>query len=190
MKIAGFCSSHDCSYCILEDGKPLIHNELERFTREKEPMGDGIQFMFDNEKHVSDITHFTHCFDTWNGGITQRFPETFKQMSNIVQHNGGGYYVPGHHMSHAANAFFSSNYDEALIFTLDGGGRDFGPNGEMIITAFTVWEGKGKKISEVEITDYGNINIGGLWSSVTEKVFGLSSGYPKGNQAGTIMAMS
>lgn len=190
MKIAGFCSSHDCSYCILEDGKPLIHNELERFTREKEPMGDGIQFMFDNEKDVSDITHFTHCFDTWNGDITQRFPETFEQMSNIAQNNGGNYYVPGHHMSHAANAFFSSNYDEALIFTLDGGGRDFGPNGEMIITAFTVWEGKGNKISEVEITDYGNINIGGLWSSVTEKVFGLSSGYPKGNQAGTIMAMS
>ena len=68
MKIAGFCSSHYCSYCILDDGIPIIHNELERFTREKEPMGDGIQFMFDNEDTVDDITHFTHCFDTWNGG--------------------------------------------------------------------------------------------------------------------------
>ena len=190
MKIAGFCSSHDCSYCILDDGIPIIHNELERFTREKEPMGDGIQFMFDNEDTVDDITHFTHCFDTWNGGITERFPKTFEQMSNIVKKNNGNYYVPGHHMSHAANAFFSSNYDESLIFTIDGGGRDYGANNEMIITAFTVWEGKGNKISEVDITHYGNINIGGLWTAVTEAAFGLSAGYPKGNQAGTIMAMS
>ena len=39
MKIVGFQSGHDPSYCILEDGIPIVHEELERFTREKEPPG-------------------------------------------------------------------------------------------------------------------------------------------------------
>jgi len=190
MKIAGFCSSHDCSYCILDNGVPVVHNELERFIREKEPMGDGFQFMIDSGESVDEIKHFTHCFDTWNGGIEARFPESFQKMKDILEKNDGEYFVPGHHESHAANAFFSSNYDEALIITVDGGGRDYGPNGEMIITTFTVWTGKENKISVVDIIDYGDLNIGSAWSSTTGEVFGLSTGHPKGNQAGTVMAMA
>ena len=44
MKIAGVWSGHDCSYCVLDDGQPLIHDEYERFIREKEPKGDSIEF--------------------------------------------------------------------------------------------------------------------------------------------------
>ena len=46
MKIVGLLSGHDCSYCVLEDGIPKIHNELERFIREKEPPGDSLEFFF------------------------------------------------------------------------------------------------------------------------------------------------
>ena len=35
MKIVGFHSGHDSSYSVLEDGVPIIHNEMERFNREK-----------------------------------------------------------------------------------------------------------------------------------------------------------
>ena len=53
MKIIGFQSGHDVSYCILENGVPIIHEELERFIREKEPLGDGLemalQMLPDNE---------------------------------------------------------------------------------------------------------------------------------------------
>ena len=45
-KIAGFWSGHDCSYFVLEDGLPVIHDELERFSREKEPQGDSVDFLF------------------------------------------------------------------------------------------------------------------------------------------------
>ena len=64
IKIAGFCSSHDCSYAILENGIPILHNELERFVRSKEPSGDGIEFMLNTYKDVNEIKHFTHCVDT------------------------------------------------------------------------------------------------------------------------------
>ena len=46
--IAGFWSGHDCSYCILKNGKPILHEEYERFIREKEPRGDSLKFLFNN----------------------------------------------------------------------------------------------------------------------------------------------
>ena len=46
--IVGFQSGHDVSYCLLKNGKPLIHEELERFTRVKEELGDGLKFFFEN----------------------------------------------------------------------------------------------------------------------------------------------
>lgn len=190
MKIAGFCSGHDCSYAILENGIPIIHNELERFTREKEPIGDSIQFMFDTYEDFNDITHFTHCYDSWNGGIQNRYPNSFNRLSKIVTDNNGRYIVPGHHQSHAANAFFSSNFDEALIITIDGGGRDFDVNGNEIISAFTVWTGNDTKIKPVDIIPYQSLNIGWKWLECTGQIFGLSTGHPRGNQAGTVMAMA
>ena len=42
MKIAGLCSGHDCSFAVLEDGVPVIHAELERYLRVKEPLGDSL----------------------------------------------------------------------------------------------------------------------------------------------------
>jgi len=43
MKILGFNSGHDVAYCLLDNGVPKVHEELERFIREKEPMGDGLE---------------------------------------------------------------------------------------------------------------------------------------------------
>lgn len=186
IKIAGFCSSHDCSYAILENGIPILHNELERFVRSKEPSGDGIEFMLNTYKDVNEIKHFTHCVDT----TFSQYKETLNQLNEVVTKNGGKFHMPGHHASHAANAFFSSNFDEALIVTIDGGGRDYTPNGDVMITAFTFWEGKGNKIKEIEILPTTVSNIGWIWNQATSRIFGLSNGAPKGNQAGSVMAMA
>ena len=57
MKILGFQSGHDVSYCILDNGVPIIHEELERFIREKEPMGDGLEMALQRipEKSISSM---------------------------------------------------------------------------------------------------------------------------------------
>ena len=44
-KVIGLHSGHDCSLCILEEGVPILHIELERFLRKKEPRGDSF-FLF------------------------------------------------------------------------------------------------------------------------------------------------
>lgn len=189
MKIAGFCSGHDCSYAILENGIPILHNELERFTREKEPIGDSIQFMFDTYNESDDITHFTHCFDSWNGGIKNRYPDSYNKIQSIIDNNSGSFFQPGHHQSHAANAFFSSNFNNSLIITIDGGGREL-KDGIEIVSAFTVWAGNDNKIEPIEILNDQSLNIGWKWLHCVDQIFGLSIGHPKGNQAGTVMAMA
>ncbi len=85
---------------------------------------------------------------------------------------------------------FSSNFDDALIVTIDGGGRDYDKNGNELIFTFTIWKGEGNKISPIAIIPEASLNLGVMWSLCTEHIFGLSAGYPKGNQAGSVMAMA
>ena len=196
MKIAGICSGHDVAYGILENGIPIIHNELERFNRKKGTIGDALQFLIDTYPDINDITHASYCVNTWKGGISKRYPDSFNKINSIVKNNNGKFWPnedtrPGHHQCHAANAFFSSNFDKALIITIDGGGEDFTSDGKYVSSAFTIWEGIDNKINEIEILDHSLLNLGVLWDKYTTKVFKLSGTTGvKGSQAGTVMGMA
>lgn len=196
MKILGFQTGHDVAYSILENGIPLIHEELERFTRQKEPLGDGLKMAFDYSNFdLGEIKHFT----LGNYGMYQEkgikkwkskgcyFPRYVRKMNRILRKNNGQFFEFGHHKSHAANAFYSSNFNEALILTMDGGGHE--EDGS--VSAFTVWCGKSNKIENIDTVPISDFNLGDFWNSYTTKVFGLSgTGGSKGSQAGTVMGMS
>ena len=168
MKIEGLWNNHDCSFCVLENGIPIIHAELERYIREKEPKGDSYQFFKQicKDEQIDEWISAEGCFEQ---------DHSFKSE----------YYEIGHHQAHAANAFFSSNHSEALIITIDGGGLD-----QKQWTATTVWKGEENKIHPLNIIPKDQLNIGNIWSRVTEQVFELSTGYPYGHSAGTVMATS
>ena len=204
MIIAGFQSGHDVGYCLLKDGVPIIHEELERFIREKEPLGDGLEMLFERlpQSEIDKINHF--CYGN-PGGMLGKYAdrcgkkEPRDKMNNLLQQNDGSFYVIGHHQSHAANAFFSSNYDEALIITIDGSGTDktdwknitdeASPENSFS-TAFTFWSGKGIDIEPIERIPMSKLTIGSPWRIYTREIFGLSSGHPHGLAAGTVMAMA
>ena len=210
MKILGFQNGHDVSYCVLENGIPIIHEELERHIRLKEPKGNGLRYAIEQLKDVSDIRHFIMGNKSgWNSKSSDSIKDYYKStklgfeegangksekiMSDTILKNKGGYHETGHHQAHAANAFYTSPYEEALILVIDGGGYEFIPDTneqQMIDTAFTVWKGKGNKITPIEVKPNDTLNIGSAWSMYTKKIFGLSAGYPKGHQAGTVMAMA
>ena len=166
MKIVGFQSGHDVSYCVLDNGVPVIHEELERFIRLKEPWGCGLQ-MFKDYSTEKDVDLFV--------------------MGNPKSHDpiDGEYTEYPHHLSHAASAFFSSNFNEAIVFTIDGGGYEVDS-----ATAFAVHEGKDNKITTKHAYHIDRLNIGTVWSKATKDIFGLSNGFPHGHQAGTVMAMA
>ncbi len=205
MKILGFQSGHDVSYCILENGIPIIHEELERFIREKEPKGDGLKMAFERlpSDYFDDVKFFAYGnLNTRHHGEPVNYSLYDNMMENVIQDNNGELYAIGHHQSHAANAFFSSNYDEALIITIDGSGTDkvdwedhkkdvleLG-QGNYFSTSFTFWEGKGLDIKPIERIPMQRLTIGSPWRVYTREIFGLSSGHPHGLAAGTVMAMA
>ena len=203
MKILGFQPGHDVSYCILDNGVPTIHEELERFIREKEPLGDGLEMAFERlpESELNDMKYFVNgcprARKTYPDILAKKEPE--RKMRELIEKNDGKYFIVGHHQSHAANAFFSSNFDEALVITIDGSGTDkvnwedvekeYGET-ETFSTAFTFWRGKGLDIEPIKRIPMEELTIGSPWRVYTGKLFGLSSGHPHGLAAGTLMAMA
>ena len=182
MKIAGVFGGHDCSYCVLNDGKPEVHDEYERFLRQKEPYGDSVKFMMEQYKDYQDIDAIATCSPVQN---IEDYRTSYEQLLKSVKKDVKIYTV-GHHQAHAANAFFSSNLEEAAIITVDGGGIEDNSD----ITATTIWSGTGNKIENFKVFPIKDMNIGGLWTRVTRYVFKLQSGWPRGHQAGTVMAMA
>jgi len=183
-KVAGVWSGHDASYCVLQDGVPVIHDEYERFNREKEPPGDAVKLLLDNYKDYEDIDYLVTTFPTKK---LFQYKDSYAKISDIVSDNGGKCLFLGHHQAHAANAYFSSNFKESLIITMDGGGVEDANN---TTTAFTIWQGKDNKIKELETFPIFDVNIGGVWTRATRYIFNLQSGWPTGHQAGTVMAMA
>lgn len=184
MKIAGLWSGHDCSYAVLENGKPLIHDELERFNREKETQGDAFEVLEKNYKKIDDIKYFVTCFPI---SKSTKYENSMEKIKKIIEQNEGEFYCVGHHQAHAANAFFSSNLNDAVILTLDGGGIEDGRN---FNSAASVWHGSGNKIKPLKIFNSLEVNIGGLWTRATRYIFNLQNGWPRGCQAGSVMAMA
>lgn len=184
MKILGAWSGHDCSYSILNNGEPVVHDEYERFIREKEPAGDSLGFFLENYPDMLDeIDHVATCFPT---SKLTRYNKSYKKVMASVESRGGNIFTIGHHKSHAANAFFSSNLEEATVITIDGGGVEE----DNITTACTVWLGKENKIRHVHTFPMSFINLGGAWTRATRYIFQLQSGWPRGHQAGSVMAMA
>ena len=189
MKIVGLaCGAHDTAYCVFEDGKTLIHEEYERFSRVKEEQGDVLKFLFERQEDLDDVKYYSHFFMRWQGGLSNMYPESFSQLQKKLSNNDAEYMEISHHKAHAANAFFSSNFEEALILSLDGGGEECDMVGNKTHeTCAATYKGKGNKIQK--INDMIPLDIGGAWSLITKEVFGLSNGPPIGNQCGTVMAM-
>lgn len=184
MKIAGVWSGHDCSFCVLDNGIPTIHAELERYNREKSPPGDAIQFLFQRVEEPEKITHFASIFPKKKLTANEK---SYERAKRIVEKNEGEIHFISHHMAHAAHAFYSSNLKNAVVLTIDGGGVEDEDGGE---SACSVYLGEDKNLSLVRTFLPTEINIGGVWTRVTRYVFRLNNGWPMGGQEGSVMAMA
>lgn len=222
--IASFHNGHDVSYCILKDGEPILHNELERFIRVKEPHSDGLPFLVDTYPDLKNIDMFVDSDYEYNRdpSFNKKSKLSYEEVNckedwDLIKDKP--YVTLGHHQSHAASAFFSSNFDQALIFTFDGGGGSayYDSTEEKLVfplfnkdpfthSSFSVWSGKGNKITHIRTLPSDYLNIGSRWSELTRflKLCGGHCHYqsyedwkknpdPKGwfgHAAGTVMAMA
>lgn len=61
-------------------------------------------------------------------------------------------YYMGHHMSHCAGAYYMSGYDQAISFSLDGGGLDYVSNTDYAVLSCCICLCSGKKIEQISST--------------------------------------
>lgn len=165
MKILGYYNGHDASYAILENGVPILHNELERFNRKKFSSCDAYEW-FKSRENIDDIDYVAgaHFF-----GNCRHITEKPSKMIS-------------HHKAHAANAFYSSPYDDALILCIDGGG--WSAEKEMEV-ATCIYKAKNGKLLDVPLMESNSPCFGRVWHLLTTRVFKQNRG-----TEGTIMALN
>ena len=126
-----FYGSHNAAYVVEEGGKILLVLEVERFLNYKNsgmaqymcPKNSDILFLADFVPNFIrkklNIVEFENCYAL---NCDVRIGEqSFSLEKSIKAKN---YHYRLHHESHAAGCFYQSNFQEALIFSMDGGGND------------------------------------------------------------------
>ena len=197
MKILGLHGGHDSAYAILEDGVPVVHNELERFNRQKGCKGDSLKLFLEQETDRD----FDYIITNRTGKFKQYFSYSEDQFKSAVP--SAKLFITNHHQAHAANSFYTSPFEDALIITIDGGGVDYNdgrenswsdlddwPKAGATVTATTFWLGRDNKIEPIEIIDRAKLNVGVYWDHCTYHIFGLNRNPVKRGEEGTVMGMA
>ena len=125
-----FYGSHNAAYVVEENGEILLVLEVERLLNFKNsgiaqylcPKNNDLLFLAEYiPQYIMrklNITEFENCYYLNADVITDRL----HQMEQYIPAKN---YIHGlHHRSHAAGCFYQSPYQEALIFSFDGGGND------------------------------------------------------------------
>lgn len=180
MKILGLWAGHDSSACLLEDGIPTIHSELERHTRLKHDHGDVVEFAKKIGIDMSKVDAITVCYPV---SKIQKFENSWNELKLLKK----PIYMIPHHEAHAAHAFYSSKFTKSMILTIDGGGVE-AANGTN--TATTLSYGDNLKLIRLKTLPAHLVNIGGLWTRVVRYIFKMQNGWPLGDQAGSVMALA
>ena len=120
MYILSVHESHDSSMALLKDGKVLLNLSHERLSHTKHCRGIHL--------FASKIREYTDYIDTV---VISTLHNTFSQINlpffaNHCRFNFGKQldYSAFHHLSHAYLAFKHSNFDDAIVFVLDGAGSE------------------------------------------------------------------
>ncbi len=122
-------------------------------------------------------------------------------FSRHLQRQDVHLYFFGHYACHAANAYYSSRCERALVVCLDGGGMDYrvGPSDPLFFTEAEValrtkgtgrhaiygaiYHGEGNALKLVQ--QVKDLSVGGMWTRVIQELMGLKPG-----EEGTAMAMA
>lgn len=160
---------HDVSFTVLEDGIPTVLVEKERINRVKMAVGNAEAFAAKYCRELDSIDCLV---------------KAKVECADWAKLEADSTYEVWHHTAHAAHAFYSSHFDEATIFTMDGGGAQEGTS------AFTVWEGKGTKITPVKVFGEFELNLGMMWARLLRRVLNLRLMPGNHAQSGTAMAMA
>jgi carbamoyltransferase len=167
---------HDSAAVLLIDGRIIAGAAEERFSRKKHT-GDfpikAIRYCLATAGlQPSDIDELSHGFDyspfkaafMLDPTSAEQYKEVFsreKLLCQVSQHlpeiPADKVHHVNHHLSHAASAYYTSGWDEALVVILDGMGEAHA------VTAYHAHDNKIDKLAEISAKD----SIGILYSIIT-----------------------
>lgn len=125
-----FYGSHNASYAVEENGKILMVLEAERFLNYK---NSGMaQYKCPKVTDIIFLSQYIPQYIMKTLGITE-FDTCYSLNTDIIYYGHHGleksipaknYQYRHHHQSHAAGCFYQSPFQDALVFSFDGGGDD------------------------------------------------------------------
>jgi carbamoyltransferase len=191
MLILSHYAGHDPAVCILRDGEVLLNLEKERVSRIRHDIGMNSEFIEKCLDWAGISTDEIDVLATMLGDHTEvegpcealfqgdldlgyRFDRKFgtRRIPEIRIH---------HHLAHAASAFFTSPFQDAVLMTWDGGGDDANTS---------IGLARDGRIARWKPTT--NANIASWFRFVGLKNFGMpvTSRSDLGSQAGKVMALA
>ena len=118
MKILGIGgSTHDYSFCLLENGRVTRAVEEERLSRNKHATDVKSKFFTGISYCLENITIHDVDLIVSNDIVSESIQPDY-DLHNIVRIN--------HHLAHAASSYYMSGMSEAAILVLDAGGSYYG----------------------------------------------------------------
>ena len=129
MYILGVNISHHPSVALLKDGELIFYLEDDRLNRNKErewQMGDRMQSFEEVARYTKHIDHIIFVsfvrdryFDTTDYDYIENIKSKLESLD--ITYNEL-HFDKEHHLYHATNAFYSSEFKEAAALVMDGGG--------------------------------------------------------------------
>ena len=136
----GVTLGHDTSFALVEDDRLLRDAQAERWFRQKhyklhcESLEPGKHPSGFQDVSIEDLEHFLSLVAAeWGTSFdavavqNQGRRQEYENLLTILRRNGFEFGLAeqlDHHLSHAASAFYTSPFEEALVLSYDGGGND------------------------------------------------------------------
>lgn len=165
-EILSIYGSHDASVTFVDKNKKIRIYEYERFVKKRYAMYssrfDSIKGMGSNEIERNNfLTLIKNNLDNQNIKLILylELNDDDKILLNKYFPNAK-FELTKHHYSHACSGYYSSKFDNAFIFSVDGGGYDFN---QVFMTR--CYLAKDNQIKEMECInyDFGNAYSGIAW---------------------------
>ena len=121
--ILGINISHHASICLLSDNK-IEYYEEDRFNRRKywQPQLFDYEYLSINEKVNNPDKVIFASFDTRYCHKNDTDKKLVEKISNLYGFNEVVFNANEHHLYHAVSGFHLSNFDDAVVIVMDGGG--------------------------------------------------------------------
>ena len=129
MKILGIQKHHSSSACLLDDYKVIYFNQEERLSRQKKDSGFPFHCIVEIAKKSIEIDALVLTGYESYTGEDRSIISLIQKLGIRLAPNFVFYHQNrNHHLSHAANAFYNSGFDDAVIIVWDGRGSTFALN--------------------------------------------------------------